>query len=75
LSPYGEARLARIEAWGKSRSLSRHLAILTLLDEGLRALPKPVDPVKYRAAFEEPLVAPEKPAPRKSRLKGEWKAP
>lgn len=72
----GAARLARIEAWAKSRKLSRHLAILTLLDEGLRALGKGhVDPVRHRAAFEEPPPEAEKPAPFKTRLKGEWKAP
>jgi hypothetical protein len=32
----GEARLARIAAWAKERNLSRHLAILTLIDAGLR---------------------------------------
>lgn len=69
----GEERLARIEAWAKKRSLSRHLAILTLIDEGLRAHePGPPTPKIQAAAKPE---KPEKPEPFKTRLKGEWKAP
>lgn len=46
----GDERLARIEAWAKERKLSRHLAILTLIDAGLRGEAVAADPVKAAPA-------------------------
>lgn len=69
----GEERLALIEAHAKRRGITRHAAVLELIDLGLApkpqaALTKPA--VKIAAPKAEP-----KPAPFKSRLKGQWKAP
>lgn len=72
----GPERMERIEAWAKSRNLSRHLAILTLLDAGLRAEAGPkVTMVKPPSDREKIKGEVTKPEPFKTRLKGEWKAP
>lgn len=72
----GAERLERIEAWAKSRNLSRHLAILTLLDAGLRAVTAPeVTMVKPQSDREKIEGKGGRPEPFKTRLKGEWKAP
>lgn len=46
----GKERLARIEAFAAERKLSRHLAILVLLDEGYRSLTKPTKPAAAKPA-------------------------
>jgi hypothetical protein len=72
----GAARLARIEAWAKERKLSRHLAILTLLDAGLRALGPSLPTRGTQAAIKAEAARRQgkpQPEPFKSRLKGEWK--
>jgi hypothetical protein len=76
----GEERLTRIEAWAKKRNLSRHLAILTLLDAGLRALEPPAEAIRLMrlGAEKKAKAASEKaaePEPFKTRLKGEWSPP
>ncbi len=43
----GDERRARIEAWANEHKVSRHLAILTLIDAGLRALAAPALKVQH----------------------------
>lgn len=43
----GDERLARIDAYAAEHHLSRHLAILLMLDEGYRSLTEPPLEVKH----------------------------
>ncbi len=70
----GEERLARIDAYAKEHALSRHLAILLMLDEGHRSLTVGVAPIVAAIPEKVEKLKAAKPA-FKSRLKGEWKAP
>lgn len=70
----GEARRERIETWAKARNLSRHLAILTLLDAGYRALGPSLPTPEVQAAIKAEAIK-RQSKPFVSRLKGEWKAP
>jgi hypothetical protein len=72
----GAARLECIEAWAKERKLSRHLAILTLLDAGLRAQGPSLPALEVQTAIRAEAARRQgkpQPEPFKSRLKGEWK--
>lgn len=75
----GEERLARIDAYAAEHKLSRHLAILLMLDEGYRSLtqPKVSFTVERQIAGSELTVVTAAAKPKKlvNRLKGEWKAP
>jgi hypothetical protein len=66
----GEARLSRIDAYAAEHRLSRHLAILLMLDEGYRSLtgrPVSTRPARPTVSPAEPLARP--PVPYGSRLK------
>jgi hypothetical protein len=70
----GAERLSRLDTFAAEHKLSRHLALLTLLDEGHRSLTRAKEPPKIPP---KPKAATAEPKPRAfvSRLKGEWKAP
>ena len=81
----GPERLARIDAYASEHKLSRHLAIMLMLDEGYRSLILTVEAPTFTRMDQAPVTSPKparpaevtvtRAAPIKSRLKGEWKAP
>jgi len=81
----GPERLARIDAYASEHKLSRHLAVMLMLDEGYRSLSNSAAtlPLKVGDTYTvegdpgvRKVVAVTTAAkPIKSRLKGEWKAP
>lgn len=72
----GDERQARIDAYAEKHKLSRHLAILTLIDAGLRSDGPSLPPPAVQAAIKAKAAKAQTAArPFTSRLKGEWKAP
>jgi len=81
----GPERLARVDAYAAEHKLSRHLAIMLMLDEGYRSLSKAEAalPLKVGDTYtvegdpgvRKVTAVTTAAKPVKSRLKGEWKAP